>query len=71
METGYRDGEPDIGSVHSAFRDLSDIEEFVEDQMGSLDGEYEIYEIWGELISDDGGPDGLQILVEDFDVHYI
>ena len=68
MHTGFRDSEPTIGNVHSAFGTLEHIKEFIEDQMGELDGSIEIYEIWGELVKDEGSPDGLYIKVEGYEV---
>lgn len=71
MVTGYRDSEPYIGSVHHAFRSFDYIKEFVKDQDDGLFGNREVFEIWGELISDDGDPDGLKIKVEGFRSHFI
>jgi len=65
--TGYRfdTDDPEIGGVHSAFQDLDSCREFMEDQ-GPDEAGMAIYEITGELVGNEGGPDGWQIRVEDY-----
>ncbi|RIK77241.1 hypothetical protein DCC62_09945 [candidate division KSB1 bacterium] len=64
MTKGYRfdNLNPSVGSEHHAFRTLTDCEKFVRLQ-GGLKGGMRIYEIEGTLVRDEGGPDGLVIIV--------
>lgn len=61
---GYRFGEPTIGREHSAFRSKYAIKKFMK-KMPEMNL-VPIYEINGKIISDDGNPDGLQVLVENY-----
>lgn len=63
MATGYRFGGSHVGREHNAFRSFQDCEEFLLDQLSSGESE-DVDEIQGDLISDDGGRDGLVILVK-------
>jgi len=61
----YRIGEkPTIGEKYCAFRDFDVLSDFLK-----MTGEINlvpIYELTGKVIEDDGGPDGLVILVKDY-----
>ena len=69
MQRGYRfdDFRPEVGSEIGAFRTLEACEQFVREQGGLMPG-MRIWEIEGTLVSDDGGPDGLVLKVERFNV---
>ena len=64
MATGYRFDEftPRVGSEVSAFRDLNSLKKFVRGQGGSS----KYWEITGEIVKDEGGPDGLTIRVSSY-----
>jgi len=63
MAIGYRFGGSLVGREHNAFRTFQDCEEFLMDQLSPGESE-SVDEIKGDLISDDGGRDGLIILVK-------
>ncbi len=71
MATGYRDGKPDIGTIHHAFRTISDIKKYLKDVEAEEDQLDDLWTIHGTLIADDGDPDGLQIKVESFERLYV
>ncbi len=71
MTTGYREGEPTIGEVHYAWKSLTDIKNFLRENQGKLDGYKMIYEIKGDLIKDEGRPDGLRIRVKKYKTLYV
>jgi len=62
--TFYRLGEPQIGEVHSAFRDIATLREFI---FGLPERNLvDMYEITGEVVEDEGTPDGLYVRVLDY-----
>lgn len=64
MAKAYRfdDVKPRIGRSASAFRTLSDAKRFVNAQ-GGLYGSMKYWEIDGSIEKDEGGPDGITIVV--------
>ncbi len=59
--TYYRFGRPDLGEIHCAFRDRKSLYGFLR-FMPDRNGQ-PVYQIRGEVISDDGTPDGLEVRV--------
>lgn len=57
----YRLGEPEIGEVHCAFRDLPTLRHFLNGlpERNIVD----LYKVIGKVAEDDGTPDGLKVLV--------
>lgn len=67
MTTGYRDGKPDKGQNHCAFRTIKDVKAFLKLQGTIPSDANDFWTIKGELVSDDGEPDGLVIKVDSFE----
>ncbi|MEA3378713.1 MAG: hypothetical protein U9Q69_03665 [Nanoarchaeota archaeon] len=66
MAKYYRFGEPSIGCVHSAFRTLKGLKDFIK-IAGMLEGHnVSFYEISGKMVEDNGGMDGLEVLVTSY-----
>lgn len=58
---GYRVGEPDLGRIHCVFRDEATLRDFI---LGLPEKNIvELYKVTGKIVDDDGSPDGLQMLV--------
>ena len=63
--TFYRFGErPVIGGEYCAFRDFDSLCGFL--KMTGEANLVPIYELIGEVVDDDGGPDGFVVLVKDY-----
>lgn len=60
----YRFGEPAVGKKHSAFRTLDDLMEFLQ-HIPEPDA-VPLFEIEGIVVEDEGGPDGLYVLVDTY-----
>ncbi|QMW04329.1 hypothetical protein [Spirosoma foliorum] len=67
MTTGYRDGKPEIGQEHCAFRSINAVKEFLKIIHVKESDATDFWTIHGELVRDEGGPDGLVIKVEAFE----
>lgn len=62
---GYRIGEPEIGGIHSVFRDEASLRKFI---LGLPEKNLvDLYKVTGQVVEDDGEPDGLQMLVLDYE----
>ncbi|MBN2052569.1 hypothetical protein JW756_03625 [Candidatus Woesearchaeota archaeon] len=66
--TFYRFGEPDQHEEHCAFRSREDMKRFV--RLNPLPAsemrDIGFYQIQGRVVSDDGTPDGLTVMVEKY-----
>lgn len=60
----YRFGEPALGEKHAAFRTLNDLLEFLESVPEPE--AIPLFEIEGTIVEDEGGPDGLYVLVDSY-----
>lgn len=67
MVTGYRDGKPDKGEIHCAFRTIDNVKAFLKLQGTDPSDADDLWSITGELVRDEGGPDGLVIKVTSFE----
>lgn len=57
----YRMGEPEIGGIHSVFRNEAALKYFI---LGLPERNLvELYKVTGRIVKDDGSPDGLVMLV--------
>ncbi|MBT7238185.1 hypothetical protein HN865_05050 [Candidatus Woesearchaeota archaeon] len=56
--------EPIIGNKYHAFRNFKALDRFL-DSVGE-ENLVPVYELTGEVVKDDGGPDGLVVLIESF-----
>tara|TARA_Y100000310_G_C20384155_1_gene669610 strand:+ start:402 stop:620 length:219 start_codon:yes stop_codon:yes gene_type:complete len=64
-KTFYRFGQPHIGKEHAAFRTLRDATYFR--KLVGLPIKEDVYAVKGRVTEDDGGRDGLYVLVESFE----
>lgn len=62
---GYRMGEPKIGNIHCVFRDEAALKDFI---LGLPERNLvDLYKVTGKIVEDDGSPDGLTMLVLNYE----